>query len=61
MAQTHPYAGSNSDRQSWGRPGHCERCAEIGHVRAHRNLGCADVGCERHHPVGLACDKRSQR
>lgn len=46
---THPYAGSNSARQSVGDPGHCERCARYGHVAAHRNLGCGDVGCTRGH------------
>jgi hypothetical protein len=46
---THPFAGSSSARQSVGLPGHCERCAEIGHVRAHPSLGCGDVGCERAH------------
>jgi hypothetical protein len=43
-----PYArfiGSNSDRQSVGDPGHCERCLKVGHVRAHPSLGCGDVGC----------------
>lgn len=49
MFPTHPYAGSNSDRQSVGDPGHCERCAEFGHVRAHRDLGCGDVGCTKDH------------
>ena len=46
---THSRAGSNSDRQSVGLPGHCERCAEIGHVTAHPNLGCSDVGCDSPH------------
>jgi hypothetical protein len=46
---THPFAGSNSERQSIGLPGHCERCAELGHVKAHPSLGCGDVGCERAH------------
>lgn len=46
---THPRAGSNKDRQSVGDPGHCERCAEVGHVRAHPSLGCGDVGCESAH------------
>jgi hypothetical protein len=50
---THPYPGSSPGHD---RPGHCDRCAEIGHVRAHPSLGCGDVGCEEHHPVGLACD-----
>lgn len=46
---THDFAGSNSDRQSIGLPGHCERCAEVGHVKAHRNLGCGDVECNKDH------------
>jgi hypothetical protein len=49
MFPTHPRAGSNSERQSVGDPGHCERCAEIGHVRAHPQLGCGDVGCTATH------------
>lgn len=43
------FAGSNSDRQSIGLPGHCERCSQFGHMRAHPNLGCSDVGCRRSH------------
>ena len=46
---THPFAGVNADRQSVGDPGHCERCAQVGHVRAHPSLGCGDVGCEKAH------------
>jgi hypothetical protein len=46
---THRFAGVNSERQGVGLPGHCERCAELGHVRAHKNLGCGDVGCEAAH------------
>jgi hypothetical protein len=49
MFQTHLYAGSNPTRQSVGDPGHCERCAEVGHVRAHPSLGCGDVGCNKAH------------
>lgn len=48
-APTASYAGSNSERQSTGLPGHCENCAEFGHVAAHRDLGCGDVGCHRSH------------
>jgi hypothetical protein len=44
------YIGSNTDRGSRGLPGHCERCARIGHVAAHPDLGCADVGCDAYHP-----------
>lgn len=49
---THPLAGSAKERQEIGRPGHCERCAEVGHVKAHRNLGCGDVGCTSAHGPG---------
>ncbi len=47
---THKYAGSNSERQSVGDPGHCEPCAVQGHLVAHPDLGCGDVGCYRDHP-----------
>ncbi|SEU46537.1 hypothetical protein [Nonomuraea wenchangensis] len=47
---THEYAGSDTERQSVGAPGHCEACAIHGHVVAHPELGCGDVGCYRHHP-----------
>lgn len=53
---THPYCGSNSERQSVGDPGHCERCAELGHVLAHPGLGCGDVGCSRFHEPGDPAD-----
>lgn len=43
------YAGRSSQRQSVGLPGHCERCAKVGHERAHPKLGCADVGCDYSH------------
>ena len=32
--------------------GHCERCNEVGHVKAHPDLGCADVGCDLLHDDG---------
>ena len=50
-APTEPaqFAGSNTERQSVGLPGHCERCAAVGHVKAHPELGCSDVGCYSHH------------
>jgi hypothetical protein len=41
--------GQNTERQSVGLPGHCDRCAEVGHVAAHPDLGCADVGCTQSH------------
>lgn len=43
------YEGSSKARQEVGDPGHCEKCVSIGHVLAHPNLGCGDVGCNRHH------------
>jgi hypothetical protein len=43
------FIGSSSRRQSVGLPGHCERCVQVGHVKAHPSLGCGDVGCERAH------------
>ena len=49
MGPTANYAGSNSERQSVGLPGHCVRCAEHGHVQAHPDLGCGDVGCTSAH------------
>lgn len=51
FAPTANYAGTNSDRQSIGLPGHCERCAERGHVAAHPGYGCGDVGCNLAHEV----------
>lgn len=47
--QSHPYAGVNTDRQGVGDPGHCENCAHLGHVAAHPDMGCGDVGCESGH------------
>jgi hypothetical protein len=49
---THNRSGSSKERQEIGLPGHCERCAEVGHVRAHKNLGCGDVGCSSPHGPG---------
>jgi hypothetical protein len=46
----HEYAGRNSERQSVGDPGHCEACCSVGHVVAHPDLGCGDVGCDSAHP-----------
>jgi hypothetical protein len=54
---THPLAGESGERQSVGLPGHCERCAEVGHVRAHPSLGCGDVGCEQAHSPGDPRDR----
>ncbi|MEU4513123.1 hypothetical protein AB0G05_26815 [Nonomuraea wenchangensis] len=47
---THRYAGSDPDRQQEGDPGHCNDCVARGHVAAHPNLGCSDVGCDEAHP-----------
>lgn len=49
MGPTANYAGSNSERQSVGLPGHCVKCAQHGHILAHPDLGCGDVGCNRAH------------
>jgi hypothetical protein len=49
---THPRAGSNPDRESVGDPGHCELCALVGHLRAHPDYGCGDVGCTADHAEG---------
>lgn len=46
---THDYAGTNTDRAAVGDPGHCEICAALGHVRAHPDYGCGDVGCTHAH------------
>lgn len=46
---TSNYTGSDKARQEIGDPGHCERCVEVGHVLAHPDLGCGDVGCARGH------------
>ena len=54
---THPLCGSNKQRQEVGDPGHCERCAQVGHVRAHPSRGCGDVGCTTAHSPG---DPRDQ-
>lgn len=43
------FIGSDQARQSVGNPGHCERCVSIGHVAAHPELGCGDVGCYASH------------
>ncbi|MET8006245.1 hypothetical protein [Nonomuraea glycinis] len=47
---THPYAGTDKTRQETGAPGHCDDCAARGHIAAHPDLGCGDVGCDKHHP-----------
>lgn len=49
MGPTARFAGSNPERQSIGLPGHCVACAEHGHVAAHPELGCGDVGCTPFH------------
>lgn len=45
----HKYAGSNPDRQGVGDPGHCEACCSVGHIVAHPDFGCGDVGCDSDH------------
>jgi hypothetical protein len=49
MGATASYAGSDSERQRVGMPGHCVDCAQFGHVAAHPDLGCGDVGCNVAH------------
>jgi hypothetical protein len=46
---THLFPGSSKERQQVGHPGHCDDCALVGHVKAHPDLGCADVGCTAAH------------
>lgn len=43
------HTGSDPERGSVGLPGHCEDCAAVGHVAAHPDLGCGDVGCTAAH------------
>lgn len=43
------HIGSNPARQAVGDPGHCEDCVSVGHVTAHPELGCGDVGCTHTH------------
>ena len=57
---THPYAGTNSDRQGVGLPGHASDCAQVGHVRAHPNLGCGDVGCTSAHSPDDPADQKPE-
>lgn len=46
----HQFCGSNPERQLVGDSGHCEDCVSVGHIVAHPELGCGDVGCTRDHP-----------
>lgn len=46
---TSGWSGSNPERESVGDPGHCEVCAQYGHVAAHPDHGCGDVGCHSSH------------
>lgn len=47
MGPTAAYAGSNSERQSVGLPGHCVTCAEHGHVAVEAKM-TLDVARRRH-------------
>lgn len=49
MTQTITHAGTDKDRQERGLPGHCDDCVDLGHVIAHPDMGCGDVGCGRYH------------
>jgi hypothetical protein len=44
-----PRPGTSKERQEVGDPGHCEDCLARGHVAAHPDLGCGDVGCSDGH------------
>jgi hypothetical protein len=44
-----PYTGTSKARQEVGDPGHCDRCVAFGHILAHPQLGCGDVGCNSSH------------
>lgn len=57
---TADFAGSSKARQEIGLPGHCELCATVGHIAAHPDLGCSDVGCERAHGPGDGPTIRTQ-
>lgn len=47
--EPHRYCGSSAARESAGDPGHCEDCCSVGHVVAHPDLSCGDVGCYATH------------
>jgi hypothetical protein len=51
LTRTHTYAGSDSERAAVGSPGHCSESSDVGHVVAHPELGCGDVGCDKVHPT----------
>lgn len=53
--------GSDQQRQSSGLPGHCEDCADRGHVAAHPELGCSDVGCTSGHEDSETAQRDDQR
>lgn len=42
-------AGANAERAGVGLPGHCSVCAILGHIVAHPEFGCSDVGCDSDH------------
>lgn len=43
--------GTNQFRQRIGLPGHCARCAMVGHKAAHPRAKCRDVGCTQNHII----------
>lgn len=49
MSTSTSHQGTNQDRQSEGLPGHCDACEQYGHIAAHPELGCSDVGCSESH------------
>lgn len=61
MNTTHPLPGNNSARQSIGLQGHCDDCVRAGHVAAHPDLGCSDVGCTVPHGPDQGTDHALKR
>ena len=49
MSYDQPMIGLFAGRSPDGNGPHCARCAEVGHVVAHPDLGCGDVGCVQGH------------
>jgi len=58
---THPFAGSDPDRQSAGDPGHCELCAVYGYAAVHPELCCSHVGCCQPHGDSEPADEAGRQ